>query len=159
MAAYLLKLYENEFDMGKWENWARVSPYFITGFAMINVFLTASCWSRCAIQWCIFLYFLNMGLVGFNLCVSTTTTSYNACVGMDYLCLEYDSCSGSVDDSWKAVLYNLGLTIMLTGHSLALNVLFRYLEPDSISEISETARVHGDKDNYTNSPGLEDKRI
>ena len=45
MALYLLKLYENEFDMGKWENWARVTPYFITAPAMIFTFLSVSCWS------------------------------------------------------------------------------------------------------------------
>ena len=138
MAAYLLKQYEDEFDTGKWENWVRILPYFVTAVAMMSVFASVANWSRCGLKWCVLLYLCNLGLVGFNLVMSTAASSYFTCVEYDNFCLESKSCSGSAEDPWRALLYILGLTIVITAHSLAIFDLCRYLMPKTDSSASET---------------------
>ena len=105
-----------------------------------------------------FLYLCNMGLVLLNLWMATIPTTYTACVEYDFFCLEKESCSGSVGSPWKAVIYNLGLAILLSGQSLALSSLGRYLVPVSIKDIKTERGYDGDK-SISNSPIISDKRL
>jgi hypothetical protein len=76
---YLIKIYEDEFDEGEWENWMRVGPICLTAPGLVAAISSIAMGSTCGLKLTILLYAINLFAVSFVFIFAIATSSFAIC--------------------------------------------------------------------------------